>query len=308
MLTGIFNKDKPIIFLAVSFFMGLFYCYYAFYEFPGSLTLQDILIKTAILAVYILAMLLLDFIGRKNNISKLNTYKIAFFALVTVMIPQSFLTEQVVVSGFLILLALRRIISLRSGKEMQKKILDASLWISLASCFYFWSFLFFAVLFVGIFIYARSNFKNWMVPLVGMAAVITLSNVYTLLVQDAFYTPLDWVRPAGFDFTFYNDLKFVMPITLLISITLWALAALFLKYKKKSLKNKQTTTLVILSLAAAVAIPVLTPVKQGSELFFFAIPFSILLANYFETSKEKIFKEVLFWALFLTPFVILFMQ
>jgi hypothetical protein len=308
MLTAIFNKDKPILFLAISFFMGLFYGYYAFFEFSGTLTLQDILIKTGILALYIFAMLLLDFIGRKNDISKLNTYKIAFFALVTTMIPQTFLTEQVVVSGFLILLALRRVISLRSGKEMQKKILDASLWISLASCFYFWAVLFFAVLFVGIFIYARSNFKNWMVPFVGMAAVITLSNVYTLLVQDAFYTPLDWVRPAGFDFTFYNDLKFVIPITLLISITLWALADLFLKFKKKSLKNKQTTMLVLVSLFAAVTIPVLTPEKQGAELFFFAIPFSILLANYFETSKEKVFKEVLFWALFLTPFVILFMQ
>lgn len=308
MLTAIFNKDKPILFLAISFFMGLFYCYYAFFEFPGVLTLQEILIKTGILALYIFSMLLLDFIGRKNNISKLNTYTIAFFALVTTMIPQTFLTEQVVVSGFLILLALRRIVSLRSGKDMQKKILDAALWISLASCFYFWSFLFFALLFFTIFMYARSSFKNWMIPFVGMVAVITLSNVYTLLVQDAFYTPLDWVRPAGFDFTFYNDLKFVIPITLLISITLWVLADLLLKYKKKSLENKQTTILVLVSLFVAVAIPVLVPVKQGSEFFFFAIPFSILLANYIETSKEKIFHEVLFWTLFIMPFIILFMQ
>lgn len=307
MLSNIFNKDKPIIFLAVYVFMGLFYCYYAFFKFPGSLGLQDILIKTGILALYIFSMLLLDFIGRKNEISKLNTYKIAFFALVTTMVPQMFLTEQIVVSVFLILLALRRIISLRSGKEIQKKILDASLWISLASCFYFWSLLFFAALFIAIFIYARNNFKNWMVPFVGMAAVIIFSNVYTLLIQDAFYTPLDWVRPAGFDFTFYNDLKFVMPVTLLISIAVWALADLFLKYKKKSLKNKQTAILVVISLFVSIAIPVMAPVKQGSELFFFAIPFSILLANYFQSSKEKIFKEVLFWALFLMPFVILFM-
>lgn len=307
MLTAIFNKDKPILFLAVSILMGLFYCYYAFFEFAGATGFQDILIKIGILVLYVFSMLLLDFIARKNDISKLNTYKIAFFALVTTMIPQTFLTEQVVVSGFLILLALRRIISLRTGKELQKKILDASLWISLASCFYFWSFLFFAVLFVSIFIYARSNFKNWLVPFVGVVAIIMLSNVYTLLAQDAFYTPLDWVRPAGFDFTFYNDLKFVMPLTLLLSVTLWALADLFLKYKKKSLKNKHTTILVLLSLAAAMAIPVLTQVKQGAEFFFFAIPFSILLSNYFEVSKEKIFKEVLFWALFLMPFIMLFM-
>lgn len=307
MLTGIFNKDKPFIFLAVSIFMGLFYCYYVFFEFPNITNWQDVLIKASVLVLYIASMLLLDFIGRKNDISKLNTYKIAFFALATTMLPQTFLTEQVVVSGFLVLLALRRIISMRSGKEMQKKILDASLWISLASCFYFWSFLFFAVLFVAIFIYARNNFKNWIVPFVGMAAIIMLSNVYTLLVQNAFYTPLDWVRPTGFDFTFYNDLRLVIPITLLISITLWALADLLLKYKKKSLKNKQTTILVLTSLAAAMAIPVLTQMKQGAEFFFFAIPFSILLANYFETSKEKIFKEALFWSLFLMPFIILFM-
>src|SRR5690606_27205313 len=124
-------------------------------------------------------------------------------------------------------------------------IFDASLWIALASCFYFWSALFFIVLYAGIFIFSRENYRNWIIPLTGMGVVIVFSNAFTLLFQNAFYTPLDWLRPAGSDFSVYSDFKYIVPLTFYAALLIWSLSDLLLNWKQKKLKSRQLTILLL---------------------------------------------------------------
>ncbi len=306
MLTSFFSKSKPVNYLIVGILMIVFFVAHHIFTAKTIFTFTEIAFQIGMLLLYIISMLLVDFVARKNDLTKNNTYKIFLFAIFTFLLPITFLETEILIANFFILLALRRILSLKSHKETQKKIFDAALWISVASCFYFWSFLFTGLLFVAILFIAGNNFKHYLIPFVGMATVIILTNSYTLIVQDAFYTPLDWVGTFGFDFTTYNTKYLWIPISIIIAILVWVIAHHFVDLAKKSKKYKKTTNLILVALGIAVLIALVTPSKNGAELLFMAMPFSVLTANYIEMPKEKVFKEILLWLLALTPFFILF--
>tara|TARA_R110002072_G_scaffold235697_7_gene393400 strand:+ start:6873 stop:7796 length:924 start_codon:yes stop_codon:yes gene_type:complete len=307
MLTSIFSKSKPVNYLLVAIFMALFFVLHHFLSAKTNFDFKDFFLKTGLLFVFLISMLLVDFISRKNNLTKDNTYVILLFGIFVTTFPVSFLTSEVLIANFFVLLALRRIISLKTKKDIQKKILDAALWIAIASCFYFWAILFIVVLYLAIAQYAGTNFKNYIIPFVGMAAVIMLANTYTLLVQNAFYLPLDWVKTSGFDFGAYHQIQLVLPLSFILAILIWSIVDFNLDSKNKSKKKKQTTTLIVIIALVAISIVVLTPEKNSSELLFIAMPFSILTANYFEKKSDFFFKEVLLWSFLVLPFIILFL-
>jgi len=306
MLNHFFSKSKPVNYLIVAFLMTVFFVLHHIFTAKTVFTFSEIAFQLAMLILFLMSMLLVDFVARKNDLTKNNTYKIFVFALFLVMLPVTFLKTEVLIANFFILLALRRIISLKSKKDIQKKIFDASLWISVASCFYFWAFLFMPFLFVSILFLDGNNFKNYLIPFVGMATVLVLTNTYTLFIQNAFYTPLDWVGTFGFDFTSYNNFSLLAPISLISTIILWVIAHHFYQASKRSKKYKSTANLLLFALVLAITIVLVTPLKNGSELLFMAMPFSVLTANYLEAPNEKVFKEVLLWMLLLTPFILFF--
>ncbi|MBA3985022.1 MAG: hypothetical protein H0X63_00210 [Flavobacteriales bacterium] len=307
MLTSFFSKSKPVNYLIVGILMTIFFWIHHVFTAKTVFTLTEIAFQLGMLLLFIISMLLVDFVARKNDLTKNNTFKIFLYAIFTLLLPITFLETEILIANFFILLGLRRILSLKSHKDTQKKIFDAALWISVASCFYFWSFLFVVLLFIAILFIAGNNFKNYLIPFVGMATVIVLTNSYTLLVQDAFYTPLDWVGTFGFDFTTYNTINLWIPISIVIAILVWVIAHHFIDLAKKSKKFKMTANLILVALSIAVLITLVTPTKNGAELLFMAMPFSVLTANYFEMPNEKVFKEILLWLLALTPFFIFLM-
>lgn len=287
--------------------MALFFVGHHFLLAKTNFAFGKLFFQTLLLLVLLISMLLVDFISRKNNLTKNNTYIIFLFGIFVTTFPMSFLISEVLIANFFVLLALRRIISLKTKKDIQKKIFDAALWIALASCFYFWSILFMGVLFYAVAIYAGTNFKNYIIPFVGMAAVIMLANTYTLLVQNAFYLPLDWVKPSEFDFTAYHQLKLIFPLSIVLAILMWSIFDFYLESMHTSKKKKRSLSLIIVILVSAVCTSVLTFDKNGSELLFIAMPFSVLAANYFEKKSDVFFKEVILWVFLALPFSILFL-
>ncbi|HLU51845.1 MAG TPA: DUF6427 family protein [Flavobacteriaceae bacterium] len=306
MIAKLFEQAKPALYLAVAVFMAVFFWYYVVVQNTISFTFTGILLSILHFGLYLVIMLLMDFIGRKNDLSKNKTYKILLFALFTTVLPETFLFEKTLLSLFFILLALRRIISLRSGIHIQKKIFDAALWISLASCFYFWSSLFFIALYVAIFIFCGNNYRHWFIPFLGMATVIIFTNIFTLLFQNAFYTPLDWVRSPGFDFSIYNQFVLLIPLSVFGALLIWAIVDLIFYWKQKKLKNRQVTALVLTVLLVSLMIVLLVDVKNGSELAFLVFPFAVLFGNYLSFAKDYVFKEIILWILLLLPFVMPF--
>lgn len=306
MLTSFFSKSKPLNLSLIILLMCGFYLSATIFA-AENLEFSQILENIAVLLALIFNVLVLNFIAKKNELTKRSAYKTLLFTIFCVSFFKLLENGPVIVANLFVLLALRRIISLRSRKFIQKKIFDATFWVSIATLYYFWAGLFFIVIFFAILSFA-AYFKNWLVPFVAFLAVLSLTTCFHLLVYDHFYTFSDWFQVSDFDFSEYGTIRLLVPLSILLALLLWTLIIYFSAVQKASVTRRPVLNMILLSLVVAGAVAVFAPTKNGSELIFFFVPFSIIASNYFEGKKEKLFKEIILAVLIIMPFVLPFLS
>lgn len=305
MITSIFKKSKPIIFLVVLSLclLALFVAVYRQTNFElSSLSIAKLI---AMFFGCYLSVLLVDFIVTKNSLSQKGNIEALLFGTFLLTIPQVFLDWEIILSNFLVLLALRRIVSLRTQKEHIKKLFDAGFLIGLASIFHFWSILFFLLIFVALLFYAESEIKKWLVPFLGLAAVVIITITFSLIFNNDFFTTLNTNPQVEFNFTAYNSVQFIVAITLLLSFGLWSSLFYLIDIKNKMKTFRPSYKVVFVACMVATIVLIIAPKKDGSEFLFLFAPLSIIISNYIETIEEQWFKESFVLTLLVIPFVLL---
>jgi hypothetical protein len=266
----------------------------------------NVLIKqTSLLAVCLSSVFVLDFLVSRNNLTKKNSYKILIFGLFVALLPETILNSKLLLANFFILLALRRILSLRSNKDIKKKLFDASFWICIATLFYFWSILFYVLIIAALILYSIVDIKNWIVPFIGALTVVIIGVSYMIIMD---YNILDYSNNLisfSFDFSSLNSKRIVVSATIILSYGVWSLLYFVRHLKAKSKKSRPSFLLIIFAVAIGLLIIAVSPNKNGSEFLFLFAPLSIIVTNYLETISEKWFKEVLLLGLIVTPILIL---
>ena len=61
--------------------------------------------------------------------------------------------------------------------------------------------------------------------------------------------------------------------------------------------------LVFFMAILAICLVLITYDKTGAEWYFFLIPLAIIMTNYLENARGKLFKEFLLWIIVALPFV-----
>ena len=315
MLTSFFGKSNPINYLILGVFIVAGYLLGSILHSEIFITPTLLLRHSIFIIISVLSMLLLDFIIRKNHLTTNNTYAIYFFTCFLVMLPVIFLQHKIILANAFLLLALRRLMSLRSDKNSEKKILDASIWITLASVFYFWSILLFIPLWIAIVQKPNSNYKQMLVPFTGFLAVVILNTTYQLIVSNSFSWFVNWRDEVDFDFSAYNSASILVPVTIILAFYIWTAIYRILKISKLSLNERPNHLLLLYVSITTLFIALGAPEKTGSELLFIMAPVAIISANYIESSeKEKYrekdvsefwFKEIMLWLVLILPFVFL---
>ncbi len=216
MLTNFFGKSKPINFILVSCYVITGYLFHLIMVSEIQISLQQIVKHILIIFASLFLLFLLNFIVRKNHLTKVNTYSVLLFGCFMTLIPVFFSETNLLLSNVFLLLALRRILNFPSGENMEKKVLDAAIWISLASLFYFWSFVFFLVLFTAILQNNSKNLKTLLIPFVGMGAVFVLATTYSLIVADSFLWFSNIENTISLDFSVYKEDNLLIPVAFLL--------------------------------------------------------------------------------------------
>jgi len=305
MLTSFFSKSKPINLSVIILLLCVFYIGANFINWTEGFDWLEFLERLGVLLLLILSLLVLNFIAKKNELTKRSAYKTLLFALFCISFSNLLKNESAIISNLCVLFAMRRIISLRSHKFIQKKIFDATFWISIATLYHFWSALFFLVVFFAILNFA-SNFKNWLIPFVAFGAVVSLTLCFHLIFNDQFYTFSDWFEASNFDFSKYGDLKLLIPLSVILGLLIWTLFQYFSSIQKASINRRPVLSMIFFTLLVAAAVALFAPTKNGSELIFFFVPLSIISSNYFDSKKDKILKEIILVTLIVMPFVVAF--
>lgn len=305
MITSFFKQAKPIHFVLISTFLLLVFIAAKIYAIHEPLTVKLFFKQVFYFGIVLASLFLLDFFASRNNLTKKNSYKLLMFGLFMAMLPETLLNSKTLMANFFILLALRRIISLRTQKDIKKKLFDAAFWISIASLLYFWAILFFILIFAAMIFYSIVSIKNWIVPLTGMLAVLILWVSAMFVLDYDFSDYLDGLFIYNFDFTGLNSARIIISTTILISYGTWG-SFYFIKHlKDKSKSLRPSFTLIIISSVIALLIILISPYKDGSEFIFMFAPLAIIMTNYLEVTREKWFQEVLVWVLVLIPAVFL---
>ncbi|MEJ6791704.1 MAG: DUF6427 family protein [Lacinutrix sp.] len=305
MITSVFRKSKPINFLIV-FSLCLLALFVAVHKHTNfNLNTLNVFKLTSIFICCFLSVLLVDFIVSKNSLSQKGNAEVLLFSVFLLTIPQVFIDFEIVFSNFLVLLALRRIVSLRTQKEHVKKLFDAGFLIGLATLFYFWSILFFVLIFTALLFYAESEIKKWIVPFVGLIAIVIISVGFSLIYNDDFLTTLNINPLVGFNFTAYNSVQFIVAITVLLSFGLWSSLFYLRDIKKKMKTYRPSYKVIFVACLVATIVIAIAPKKDGSEFLFLFAPLSIIISNYIETIEERWFKESFVLLLLAIPFILL---
>ncbi len=282
MLTSFFSNSRPINFIIVAVYILIFYLF-ATLDTMISAPLWIILQEVGMLLVIVLSVFILNFISGRNELTGRNAYKSILFAGFLCMFAAAMQNNDVILANLFLLLALRRILSLKSQRETVKKIFDATFWVGVASLFYFWSILFLFVVYFGVLVHVGHRFKNWLVPLVAVLALISIVTSVDLLLTDTFYTLTDWTQASNFDFQNYRNPQVLIPTAFLFALTVWSSFFYMLIIQKASANAKTSLFLILLCAGVALTVAVLAPTKNGSELMFFFAPLAIIVTNYFQT-------------------------
>ncbi|NRB83244.1 MAG: hypothetical protein HRU49_05670 [Winogradskyella sp.] len=301
MITSIFSKSRPINFIIVVGFIILLFMLSTYrYLFNDWQVGFKAVLK---LLVTLFLVFLLDFIISKNNLAKNNSYSIMTFGLMFGMFPEALNYLDLLCANLFVLFALRRLISLQSNLHVKKKLFDAGFWIMLATLFYFWSILFFALVIVALIYDTQNDIKNTIIPFIGVLTVIVLLVIYNIYFFDTYFKPSNFERYASLDYTSYNNKESILKITILFTAYLWILIYFFRTLPDKNKILRPSYFLVAWSSIIALLIAIISPLKNGSEFLFLFAPFSIIMANYIEVVSEKWFKEIFVVLLIVTPII-----
>jgi len=290
MIAKFFNKTKPFNTLVV--IVGLVLMYIISYLHFIEVKIDFIFFSKSVLFFFVLlaTLFIVNFIVRKNTLTKDNSYSLLIFVLCLGMFPLSTLNSTYLATHLLLLFAYRRIYSLRTTKDTKTKLFDSAFWIGIATIVYPNSFIYILLIYAGIFIFNKSTIRNIFIPLIGFLAPILIYGVYLLAMGD--FDNFNLQLKYNFVFLSYNSLKLLIPITLILGYLLWAVPLTTIKIVTVNNEFRTSWFLLLIHLLISILLIIPSLYKNGSEFLFLFFPTAIILTNYLQIIKEEWFKEV----------------
>lgn len=304
MLSDFFSKSKPINYVVLTSLLLLVFLVAKFSVMEVHFNLVAFSKQMGLFLVCLGSVFIFDFFVTKNKLTQKNSFKMLLFVVFIAILPETILNTRILLANFFLILALRRMLSLRSHKMVKKKLFDAAFWIAVATLFYFWSALFFILLFTALLVYSFTDIKNYIIPITGIVTVAILALSYHLVMGHDLSSYFENRAGFSFDFTPLNSKRLIIGATLLFSFGLWSLFYYLMNIKSKMKSYRPTFKLIVVAAVLAVVVIVVAPSKDGSEFIFLFAPLAIIMTNYLELISEKWFKETFLWILVLTPILI----
>jgi hypothetical protein len=291
MIASLFSKTRPINYALV--LIMLFSCFFLYQiQVPNeAFTSGDLLSKIIVFLLLLLSFFLVNFISLKNTLTQNDNYAILLFLVFILLFPSVLNNIKIVLSNVFLLLALRRLISLKTLSSSKEKIFDASFWIFLSAIFHFWSILYIILVFISIIFHSGKEYKNWILPFVSFLCVWILY-IATSLFLFGNYTINKAVFQVSFNFFDFKDVYQNMALSLFVSISVLFFASQTIDYQNKPLNMQSSYKQVYFAFLLAVGIYVFSANKSNDLLMYTFAPLAILGANMFEKMENSIYKEV----------------
>lgn len=305
MITAIFNKSKPINLVLASLLLVFGFVIFQIKSI-NLFNWNNFSYNLFELSIAVLSLMIIEFIVKKNSISEQNSFVVMFFSIFSFCFWNSSETLPLMLSNLFILLALRKIISLKTQTNTTQKIFDAGLWICVAALFHFWAILFFIVLYISIAFYSSDYYKNWLIPLVSVFVVFTIITGYEMIMHNTFYQFSNTTIVRGFhDVSSQIDIAIMIFFSLILIVSLFFLSA---SVKSKLQKNKMSFVVILFALLVALIIMFMAPNKSVSMLLYAYFPLAVLFTVFFERIPKVPLQSLILYLLLFTSVLLCFLS
>ena len=308
MITSVFKKSTPLNYSLVVILILVFFFLFQIQE-PSWMSSHFLAFQKISLLCFVLAsFFLINFIVKKNGLSKDNGYAILFYLLFLLFFPTIFNNPNVIYANFFLLLSLRRLISLQSLKASKEKIFDASFWILVASLFQFWCVLFLILVFISIIFHVSRDYRNWILPFIALFAVALLFLMTSLIFNfDALHfiqnrAVID-LRIDYFKNNYENG-----AFSIYVAVVLFFVVSMITTLSDRPQIVHTSYKKVVACFFIAVFIFILSPNKSNDLLLFSITPLTIMASSHIEYMQQKINREVVFYVLICCSLFMFFSQ
>ncbi|MGB5820700.1 MAG: DUF6427 family protein [Saonia sp.] len=304
MISSIFGKTKPINYIILLGFLFVFYWLVHFLLLEKSYNPEQLLLQMFILVVLLFSIFWVNFIIKRNKITGTNSFAILFYTLLIVVFPEVLTDNNGILCSFFLLLSTRRLLSIKSLKNIKYKIFDATLWVALASFFYDWALLYLFLIFVAIYFYEPKNIRNWLVPFAGIFTVFMMVTSILILSDNLNFLQQHYIFSLEYGADYFTDLgNSAKLITYILLVCIVGIIG-FLRLGKAGLGRIITMRLIAISYFIGL---VLTGLKSATDIFPVIVTFFpavIFITNYVEAIKRPNIKEITLIASILLPFIV----
>lgn len=304
MISSIFGKTKPVNFIILLVFLFLFYWAVQFYLFGLALTDIDILSTVVVLITLLFTVFLVDFVIKRNKLTGTNAYAILYFTLLFVVFPDTLGDSNAIYASFFLVLAMRRLLSIKSLKDSKLKIFDAALWIGVSSIFYDWALLYLLLVFAAIVIYEPKNIRNWLVVFSAGFCFFMIFYGVLVLRDEASFLTTHYV--FDIDTRSIQLTKWSGSITLSIyailnmALALWT----FIRLSKGGGGKVAVMRLIAFAFVIGLVVNLLVTSENTNAVMLTFFPSVVFITNYLESIKKPKFLELILVLSIVVPILV----
>lgn len=254
-------------------------------------------IVISLLFVVLQAFFLTRVINRHSVLKEITHLPALLYVVLMSCFPEQLTFNPLLFANFFIILFLNAIFNFYRADSAVFNVFDASLFIGIATLFYWPCVFLFPLVWAALIILRPFDWREWIVSILGLAlpflffsGVLYWFDLLSLEGMRAFIEPFYKVQFS----TVYNETYFL----LFIILALIMIASLF-KFSQEfgnfaKLKTRKFLELFVWFFLFA-ALSYLVSVKRTMvSLSFLAIPFSVMISNYFITLKNQVLAEIVF--------------
>ena len=308
MITSFFKKSTPINYSLLIISMVLCYFLFHFQTESGFNTPIIAFSKIGYLAIIATTFFIINFVVKKNNLTRDSTYTAFFYFVFLLFFPSIFDNLKLLVTNFFILLALRRLISLQTLKFPKEKIFDASLWIFVASIFQFWSILFILVVYASIIFHVSRDYRNWLIPFVSFFTFVIIFTLFSFIFDSSLIANYFQSAVLNFKFDYFKNSYENFALSLFSVVVLFFLGAMIFSIGNRPLNLQASFKKVLLSLVISLVIFFISTNKTNDFLLLTFFPLATLATSFIEYNNSNKQKEIVLYGCLLLGTIAYFLQ
>ncbi len=244
------------------------------------------------LGCLLFSVFIVNFIVQRNQLTATNSFAMLFYALFIILFPDTMMDSEVIFATFFLLLAHRRLISLKSLKNPKSKIFDGALWVLVGSLFFNQLVFLLLLVWFYVYFYVPKQPNYWLIPLAAAVVVALTGWSFSYVAGDPeflfrHYSGL-WSKVSLLSFTGGYWIK----PAIFLSVVLVAGILSFIRHGKSGQGKLTQLRLLIVGWLLVLVIVSLSGLRIGSAIMLLFFPSAVFMARYVESIRREYIKDV----------------